>query len=388
MNFNHPDKGGSTIVVKTMCAIVFIAFSILWLYAFQSDVLAVAQHVLSEGHTRYDRLVGALLITAVLYMLQLLAYYFTRLRKMFHALTYLPSMLVLALISDINSDIDRHFSLGAWWWVVPVVLLFWVALVIVARQIQTYERGAGNFFSRRMWVNMLVMATMIVCVAAVGNTNAVFHFRAHAEVKLRDGLYEEALAVGNRSQESDASLMMLRIYALSRSGRLGEHLFNYPIVGGSDAMLPFGNPSRTVLFPADSIFRYLGAIPKGQMTTRSYLSLLENKGKASPAVGDYMLAACLIDGDLDTFVRLLPKYYELDGKLPRHYREALTLYTHQRATPAVTWHDNVMEEDYADLQKLEATCPDATERKVRVAEKYEGSYWYYFEYVKAMKFKE
>lgn len=380
MNFNHPTKNGSTIVIKMVCAIVFLSFSFLWLFFFQSDVLAVAQHVLSDGQTRYDRLIGALLITAVLFLLQLLSYSVTRLNKLFHALTYLPSMLVLAVISDISSDVDLHFSMGAWWIALPTVLTAWTAMVIAARRIQLYERGSAGLFSRRMWANLMTMALLIIGVVAVSNTNAVFHFRAHAETSLKEGLVDEALAVGSSSHETDASLMMLRIYALSRKGQLGERLFNYPIVGGSNAMLPFGSPSRTVLFPADTIFRYLGAIPKEPMSTLRYLHSLESRRLAKPPVADYMLCAQLIDRNLDAFVDLIGNYYNLEQELPRHYREALTLYAHLRSNPAVVRQDNVMEEDYADLQKLEAAYPDSTERKIRVAEKYFGSYWYYYKY--------
>ena len=93
-----------------------------------------------------------------------------------------------------------------------------------------------------------------------------------------------------------------------------------------------------------------------------------------------MLCAQLIDRNLDAFVDLIGNYYNLEQELPRHYREALTLYAHLRSNPAVVRQDNVMEEDYADLQKLEAAYPDSTERKIRVAEKYFGSYWYYYKY--------
>jgi hypothetical protein len=55
----------------------------------------VAQHVLSGGLTHYNRLTGAVLLTLGLQLLQLLIYAILRLRKRSHALTYLPSMLML-----------------------------------------------------------------------------------------------------------------------------------------------------------------------------------------------------------------------------------------------------------------------------------------------------
>ena len=50
--------------MRVMCAILFLCFSFLYLYEYQADVLAVAQHVLSDGQTHYNRTIGAVLITA------------------------------------------------------------------------------------------------------------------------------------------------------------------------------------------------------------------------------------------------------------------------------------------------------------------------------------
>lgn len=87
----------SNSTVRWMCAIVFITFSFLWLYGFQSDVLAAAQHVVSDGRTEYHPLLGAVLITVLLQVLQLLVYTVFRLINRGHALTYFPSMLALCL---------------------------------------------------------------------------------------------------------------------------------------------------------------------------------------------------------------------------------------------------------------------------------------------------
>ena len=46
----------------------------------------------------------------------------------------------------------------------------------------------------------------------------------------------------------------------------------------------------------------------------------------------------------------------------------------------VEYHDDVLDADYADLQQLEASCKEASERKGKVMENYANSYWYYFDY--------
>ena len=389
MNYNHPNKNSSTVVIRLMCAIVFLTFSFVWLYCFQADVLAAAQHVLSKGLTSYKPLVGALLITLVLQVLQLIVYALTRLRKRSHALTYLPSMLALAMITNINSDVESGYALGAWW-VVLLIIVVWVLLVLAARALQTVEPDAEpkGFFSRPMWINMLTMALLIIVVVAISNSNAVFHYRMRAESRLMSGDFEGALQMGDKSLESDADLQMIRMYALSRTGELGERLFAYPVSAHSEAMLPVEGKSKFVMYPTDSLYKFLGARPKGEMTTDRYLELMQRRDSLDDRhIADYQLCGLLLDKRIDDFVCMLRRYYTegdtlVIDRLPKHYREAMTLYTHLRSKPVVVYHNNVMDEDWKNLQELEAKYPDPTERMGKVEEQYRGTYWYYYEYEK------
>ena len=112
-----------SIIVRITSAACFLIFTFLYLYNYQTDVLAMAQHVLSDGKTYYVPFVGASLITILLFLLQLLIVRFLQLKTMFHALTYFPSLLILAIITDVSPDIDRGFSFGAWLWVVPLLMV-------------------------------------------------------------------------------------------------------------------------------------------------------------------------------------------------------------------------------------------------------------------------
>lgn len=388
MNYNHLNKNSSTVAIRLMCAIVFLSFSFVWLYCFQADVLAAAQHVLSKGLTTYKPFVGAILITLVLQSLQLIVYTLTRLRKRSHALTYLPSMLALAVITDVDSDVDGQYTLGPLWWILPIVIALWLLLVFVARMLQSVEPDAEpkGLFSRAMWINMLTMALLIIIVVALSNSNAVFHYRMRAEARLLSGDYEGALQMGAKSLESDADLQMIRMYALSRTGELGERLFAYPVSGHSEAMLPVEGKSKFVMYPTDSLYRFLGARPKGEMTTARYLELMQRRDSVNDLhIADYQLCGLLIDKHIDDFVRQLRHYYTegdtlVIDRLPKHYREAMTLYTHLRSHPVVIYHNSVMDEDWKNLQELEAQYPDLTERKGRVEEQYHDTYWYYYEY--------
>ena len=384
MNYNHQRKNSSTLTVHVMCAIVFVMFSLSWLYFFQSDVMAMTQHVLSGGLTHYNRVLGALIITVVLYLVQLAVYRITRLKKRSHALTYVPSMMVLAMLTDVSQQIASGVDVVHMvpWWLVVIVAVVWLAIVFFARQLQEVEDDDSfSLISRPMWINMLIMSLLMMGVAWLGNTNAVFHYRMKAESLLAEGRYDKALQVGRKSIESDSHLLMLRMYALARTDGLGEHLFEYPVTGTSSGMLPTNGKSRMLLCPEDSLYRFLGARPAEQMEPVRYLQMLQRRDSVPrKAIGDYLLCGYLIDKDLDRFVRDIGKYYVVDENLPKHYREALTLYTHLRANPLFVYQEPVTEEDFGNLRELEQTYPTLTERKGRVGEQYRGTYWYYYEY--------
>lgn len=385
MNYNHPLKNGSTVTIRVMCAIVFLLFSFCWLFFFQADQLAMTQHVLSGGLTHYNSVLGTLIITGVLMLLQLVVYGFFKLKKRSHALTYVPSMMLLALVSEVSQQIESGDGVSLWIWVLPVlVLLVWGGVSWVARFAQEAESDRNfSLFSRPMWINALLMALQIICVAWVGNTNAVYHYRMKTETLLADGEYQKALEVGKRSLESDANLLMLRMYALARENALGDKLFEYPITADVEQILPTSGRTRMFYCSEDSLYKFLGGRPAEPMTPMHFLDLLERRDSIVPRqVVDYKLCGLLIDRQIDRFAREISKYYELDDRLPKHYREALVLYTHSRSNPYLVYHHAVTDEDWRNLIEQERRYSDPTERKGRVEDQYHDTYWYYYKYLK------
>lgn len=384
MNYNHQNKNSSTLTVRVMCAIVFVLFSLSWLFFFQSDVMAMTQHVLSGGLTHYNKVLGAVIITVVLYLVQLVVYRITGLKKRGHALTYVPSMMVLAMLTDVSQHLasDHDVTHMVPWWLVVIVAIVWLAVVFFSCKLQEVEDDDSfSLVSRPMWINMLIMSLMMMGVAWLGNTNAVFHYRMKTESLLAENKFDKALQVGWKSIESDNHLLMLRMYALARTDGLGEHLFEYPVTGTSSEILPTNGKSRILLCPEDSLYKFLGARPAEQMEPVRYLQMLQRRDSVPrKTIGDYLLCSYLIDKDLDHFAKDIGKYYVVDENLPKHYREALTLYTHLRANPLFVYHVPVMEEDYNNLREMERNYPSQTERKGKIGEQYRGTYWYYYKY--------
>lgn len=384
MNYNRRKKNSSTLTIHVMCAIVFVLFSLAWLYFFQADVMAMTQYELSGGLTHYNAAVGALIITVLLYLLQLVVYAVTRLKKRSHALTYVPSMLILAMLTDVSQqiasdgDVDHTIS----WWLVVLIILVWGGLVFLARQFQQVEDDDSySFVSPAMWINMLTMSLLMMGVAWLGNTNAVFHYRMQTEALLVRGEYEKALMIGKKSLESDNHLMMLRMYALARTDGLGQHLFEYPVSADSSEILPTNGKVRMMLCPEDSLYRFLGARPAEKMEPERYLlMLLRRDSVPRRTIGDYLLCSYLINKDIDRFAREVGRYYVVNDSLPKHYREALTLYIHQRSNPLFVTHFTVTEEDFNNFREMEREYPTLSERKGKIGEQYRGTYWYYYKY--------
>jgi len=396
---------GNKSIVSIVCGAAFLLFTFCWLYFFQGDMLAVAQHGLSGGKTHYDLTIGAVIITSVLFVLQLAAAMLTRLAR-HHWLTYVPSFLLLSFVSSVSSP----FSWGAWPWAGPLVLVLWVVAVVVVRKLYSAASGwlsAGVW--RDLWQNLLPMAAMMLFVAGMSDTNAVRHFRAHAELSLMRGDADEVLRTGDRSLETDESLTMLRLFALSRQGVLGDSLFTYAVTGTSLDMLPLaGSQGRLMLMPdtllwdhfgvrpdtivlrSDSALRvqwaadtlrpaYAGVSPfASRFTVRQYLDSLEHDSMATTAVRDYRLAGHLIDRRLDSFAVALPRYYPLSAdSLPRHYREALVLYQ-QRFDTLFIYKDSLMLECWKAFEAYDSLYAKKSERLIRMENQQKRTYWYYY----------
>ncbi len=347
-------QGATT--MKVVCALCFVCFSFCYLYYYQADVLAIAQHVLSDGVTSYNRLVGALLITFVLLLLQIGMFAVAKLNYRTHAVTYFPSFLLLTLITDISPDIDRHFSFGGWLVALPLLIILWIAVVYACRQFQPYEpqSGGGGFFSRLMWQNVLVMVVMMTLTCTVAGAGKAFHYRAHVETALLRGDYPEALATGRGSEASDSSLTMLRVYALSKQHKLGDELFKYHLTGGVSALLPNGRNVRAVMLNNKMIRR----------------QVLHDK--------DYPIIVALMRRDLPRFVDELVGRYGKSGNYPKHYKEAFVLYNKITEEPKYRFSSPVIEADYDDMAAFLRSADNVQIRRTLLKDNYRGTYWEYY----------
>ena len=96
------------------------------------------------------------------------------------------------------------------------------------------------------------------------------------------------------------------------------------------------------------------------------------------AACDYLLTACLLDKNLNQFALIVRQLYADICSLPKHYREALILYTHLRSNPVIIYKDDVLDADFKDFQELDKKFSDKNMQRNAVQQVYGNTYWYYY----------
>ena len=383
-NSNRNLEDGSATVVRTVCAIVFLLFVAIYVFFYQEDTLALTQHILSGGATIYSRVIGGIIITIVLALLHFTTAKVMRTKPLcIYALSCFPSLYILAMLTDF--DTSQPLSPWRWWAILmPLAAAVWWGVVYFLGELLRYRcsdiRHEEGYLARTLGCNIFILAAMMIGVGLLSNSNDITHYRLRMERLLMHGEYAKALEVGKASDKTDASLTMLRVFALAHEGRLGDELFKYPVRGTSASIVPELSDGKMLMLSPDSVYRMLGAIPRHGQTTKNYLKAIVKSGQATKAAIEYQLCGMLIDKDLDGFVNLLMKTHKIDDTLPLHYREALILYTHRRSSPKVVYRNTLMDTDYNDMQRLERDTQSPTERRLKVYKQFSGTYWEYFDY--------
>lgn len=388
----------STVTVRVACAIVFLVFVFCYIYCFQTDLLAFAQHVWAGGKTRWNAFVGAAVITLLLYLVHVAVSSLSRMPQRVESLTYLPSFLLLSALTGISPDSSVGIPLvGVNTWV--CLLLFPLSLLLIKvvegdNQIKI-PRNINTHVSKVSLCNFGVLALLMLLTIGLSNTDRTLHLRLKMERHINEKMYDDALKMAKMGDANDSSMTMFCALALSKRGLLGENFFEYPVVMSSSALLPKTNAlyssdtdnmaswkdSRFIYNKDEVLWRQLGGIPAEKVTsTVDFLHLLQRKNVARPAVPDYILTAYLMDGQLKEFVSEIGKYYDLNtDKLPKHYKEALVLYTHLHSNRILTYENSTLDADYVDFLKLERMKYSThAERDYALRKAYLGTYWHYY----------
>lgn len=134
------------------------------------------QHVLSGGTTRYDRTIGAILITSVLFLLNVGVGKLTRFDGWMFVLNYIPSLLLLILLTSGDQNFDVRAFPNSIVITVSVLLLLYVLWAVLFRLklLFSIKTSIGGSILGSLWKSLLIMSAMFLIVCILGNTDEVF----------------------------------------------------------------------------------------------------------------------------------------------------------------------------------------------------------------------
>lgn len=389
----------------------------MFLYFIQGDLLAEAQYVYSNGLTTYSILFGAIILTVVLLIVSRVMNILFHYPSELYVLSYLPSFLLLSVITSVNIDAFCDFTFGEWIWLFPLVLVvYFILILLIIPKLEHFKRkSSNNYFTKLIWKNSLIFLLLSLLTASVSNTNNVIYYELKAERLILNGKYDDVLEVGAKSLETSRRLTELRMYALAKTGRLCDDLFDYPQYYGVDGLLDISDTTESYYrFSSKNICKSMGAYcDKSVKSSGRYLQLMKEKFsivddfvldtlsndslignlckkcyiRNKKIIDSYYLAYLLLDKNLDGVLRYFDNKYVFGDSLPQAVKEALLLsksFEFKDSLISDTCYYSLVDTatvvKFIDYKLVSDTINDSTERRNRLRRKFGDTFWWYYDY--------
>lgn len=371
-------------VIRYSCGFLFLAFCFCYLLFVQGDVLAWVQHVLSGGLTSYHPLVGALIISVMLFLLQHIISRIIYFTNKFFALSYVPSFLLLAMLTNINENLEGKFIWGFWQWLVPAVLVAFVVAVYIARESENSEDATMQDISSLLWPNYLIMLILVMACGSTPTLKDVAKYELKVERLVANGDYKAAAGVAPNALVSTKRLTQLRMYALSKQGLLADSMFSYPQMYGTKGLIDIHDTVTSNRFPMRNIEFHLGAFSGRTIeTSKRFLELLNSDSLlVNNNSQQYQLCYHLLDRDLEEFNIAFRSIYgdTIEVEVPRAYQEAIVMQHPEFKVDSLPIYINkVYVERYAAFAELQSDMTmKVLQRNNRLRREFGNSYWYYY----------
>ena len=367
--------------IRIICAVLFATFSFLYILMLQGELLALVQDHLAQGQTSNNTFITALIITSLLMVLQFLLNKAGQLHGRYEAFSYLPSCVLLALITKVDST----FSYSWMQWVMALVVVAVIYLLVSWISSNTFQPRDVKFL-RQFTPNLGVLTLLFLFTGWYGNNAPADQMELAAWKYTHAEQYDKVLEVGKRSDDCNVELTALRNLALAKTGQLGTRLFAYPQPYGSNGLLMNRYNMQTPSYGAKEYYNALGATPYGGESATDFYKRMMVKTD-SVIYRDMYLSALLLDKDLATFATCTAgDKQDVEGfsDAPVHYQEAWMIYNEQHPfTPIAFVPAEAVSQryhDYLTLREAHASEPIVLQNLSK--RQFGDTYWYYYDFVK------
>lgn len=364
--------------INFLCAAYFVAFSFLFLFCLQSDLLTQVKYQMSSSEdSSFSPFWAATLCTLILWSLGVL------LKRLLHwlplrrkALIWFVPFLLLAFLT--HWRFPQYGDSGTMPSPLYLVLYVIIYIYLLLRGYAHIDSSKEHeTFSTYAWPNVLLLILMSCMSISFSNTDIVMHRTLRAASQLADADYDGVLETARYEQHPSQQLSAMTALALSNRGELGEHLFAYPQPFGSEGLLP--QLADTALFfnlPL-AAGNHIGYKRGPRSRVSLFLEVISTMPKAKPSVRDYRLAAALLDRDLPRFASIL-KSDTASVPMPIHYREAMLLHSYLTNDSTIAPADSFLTADFQEFRLLLDESGTKDEREFRCRNRFGATYWTYF----------
>jgi hypothetical protein len=222
---------------------------------------------------------------------------------------------------------------------------------------------------------------MFLIAGSIPNTTDTYHYELKVERLILEGNNEEACHVGEKSIKSSKRLTEIRMYALAKTGQLGEKIFEYPQYYGTNGLLDINDKDSIYRLKLDDICTSIGAICGSTIkNTQTYLKKVINTDTLCTDIAiEYYLCYMLLDKNLKDFSYNIYKYYNPDKtRLPKAYQEAL-LYKADLEGDSLNFIDKEIYAKFREYKQLKAENLDQIKRKNKTRRIFGKTFWWYYE---------
>lgn len=370
-------KGMVCIMLQALFAIIMFVY----FYFMQTPTLTLAQHLLSQGQTYYAPFLSSIVLTGTMILIQEIISRIFRFEEKYYLLSTLPVVTIATLFTAFAPQ--PNYSILA---VNAIVLAFFIVATFIIKRKR--EKPVTKRTPIKDWTfHTAILTCNSLLLGLCSNSTDTAYYEMEISRYLYEQEYKQALVVGKESQTSSRELTALRAYAISKSGqKISNLLFKYATPnGGAENLLLIPTDSINIPFPCDSIYQHLGTSPKRGEAALTFLKRAAEKSiKDSTHIEsiDYYLCGLLLERDLNTFCKELPRFYPNDSTLlPLHFAQAMLLQTSADSEIYPPNIDTTLIREYKDFIFIEQSDTNNSIRCANLIKKKKGnSYWWYYKY--------
>lgn len=362
------------------CGLLFFAFSFVYLYVFQKNVLEALHFSLSGGKTQFAPFWMSFVLTVLLLLLRWGTNFFLGLKGGIRELTYFPSFLMLGVLTDVDESVYMEGFSPVWNWLLPLVLFSFIGLALILRNLFRFWMDEKSSIDTLIISNLTLFLLLCFMTLGIGNTNIHFHHGLAIEKALRVEDYVEARKVGQKIVDPTRSLTALRAYAMSKEGTLGEYLFQYPQLYKAEGLLLDLSDKKNLRMTPDSLYTYLGASPNKNERALPFFQRLCTEEVGNYTTLDYYFSALLLEKQLGKFVKAFHELYTITDSIPRYYKEALFLYDKMHSSEEKYIQDEAMEQRWQAYDALKNESGEEYFRVNRLRRNFGDTYWWYYQH--------